>query len=112
MEGKGSTFYLLVSTKRTKTLNKPPWTSSSHAERRAALLTDMPLRFDSICRNLRNWNVQVEALAEVDGRYIAPGKKPFDLVILDITSRLGVAQDTIARIKTDCPGARVCPVPI
>jgi DNA-binding NtrC family response regulator len=106
VEGKGSTFYLLISTKKTQRPAKPPWSSASHAHQRAALLTDMPCRFDSLRRNLKNWNVQVEpyrSLAEVDQQ---SGVQPFDMVILDITSAAH-AQQTIAEARIDCPGASV-----
>ena len=106
VEGKGSTFYLLVSTKKTRTPNKPPWMSLSHVKQRAALVTDMPCRFDSLRCNLRNWNVHVEALEALEEHGLRTGMEPFDVVILDITSTAH-AQDTIAKARTSCPGARV-----
>jgi len=106
VEGKGSTFYLLISTKKTDRPARPPWNSPSHIHQRAALLTDMPCRFDSLLRNLENWNVHVEpykSLAEVDHQSEI---HPYDIVILDITSTAH-AQQTIAKAKTDCPGANI-----
>lgn len=107
VEGKGSTFYLLITTQKAEKAPLPLWSQATHPPQLAALITAHPSRFLSLARNLEAWKIRtevVEELAELVEK--APRGPSYDLIIVDIVAE-GLSDEIVVRFRQAYPKAKV-----
>jgi L-asparaginase/Glu-tRNA(Gln) amidotransferase subunit D len=105
VEGKGSTFYLLIATTKADAAQPAQWARKMHAKQTAAFHTETLTRFESMTRNLQAWNVQVESLATTV-KNLAASSETYDMVIVDITSP-DSSEDVIRTVQSSLPSSKV-----
>ena len=112
VEGKGSTFYLLVTTKKGPKAPLPLWSQALHPPQQAVLVTAHPSRFLSLTRNLETWNIKTSIYERLGGLIDQAAKGPaYDLVIVDIVAE-GLSDEIVLELRQACPKAKVCDIDI
>jgi hypothetical protein len=107
VEGKGSTFYLLITTQKAQKAALPLWSQTVHAPQQAALITMHPSRFLSLTRNLETWKIRTDVIEGLAGLVEkAPHGPNHDLIIVDIVAE-GLSDEAVLRFRQAYPKAKV-----